>query len=113
MILTDYVKALFKKVENLFTKDDFNKPNDNLKNAIMIKSFLKSLLYFILTISLVSIVYFKWFQEYKDQTKGLKSTTLVQNYHNSTLDTLERYFLLNLYSRNYFGNLQHDDDIPI
>lgn len=111
-ILTNYVQVLFKKVENLFTKDSFNKPNDNLKNAILIKNLLKILFYIIFTLLLLSIVYLKWFEQYRDQTKGLKSTTLVQNYHNSTLDTLERYFLLDLYNRNYFGALQHDDDIP-
>ena len=64
MILTNYIQVLFKKVENLFTKDDINKPNDHLKDAIRIKNTLKSTFYLILFLLLSSLVIVKWYFGY-------------------------------------------------
>lgn len=112
-ILTNYVQVLFKKVENVFTKEDINKPSDNLRNALLINKFLKSMFYLILLVLVLSLCLFKYYINHNEQLQSLTNNDLLLSYHNATLDTLQRYFQSDLYSRNYFGVYQTPKDIEM
>jgi hypothetical protein len=67
MILNNYLNVLFKKVENLFTKDAINVPKENLDKAVTIRRVLKFAFILILLIKIVSFFVVKLVLEYYGQ----------------------------------------------
>lgn len=110
MILNNYLNVLFKKVENLFTKDAINLPKENLDKAINIQRVLKFAFVLILLIKISSFFVLKLVLDYYGQQDGLTSSQQVQSYHNSTLESLERHYLYDLYKNNKFGQFGTSED---
>lgn len=113
MILNNYLNVLFKKVENLFTKDAINLPKENLDKAINIQRVLKFAFVLILLIKISSFFVLKLVLDYYGQQDGLTSSQQVQSYHNSTLESLERHYLYDLYKNNKFGQFGTSEDTDL
>lgn len=103
LALGNYVQLLFKQVENIFKKDDINIPNENLKNGIIIKNILKIFFYILITIIVSSVLIFKIQMNYFESIEDLDKSMQVLTYHNASLNSLERYYEIQLVEKNYFN----------
>lgn len=97
------MQILFKQVESLFRKDENNIPNENLKNGIIIKNILKIFFYILIGITLISILIIKIYFSHFGSLEGLEQSMQVLTYHNASLNSLERYYEIQLSEKNYFG----------
>ena len=104
MLLTSYVQVLFKKVENMFRKDEANIPNENLKNGLFIKNVMKFFFYFIILTSLSSLGITKFYFGYQGNKYSLSRSIQVLKYHNASLDTVKRYLTSQMFKGNYFDH---------
>ena len=74
LILNNYLNVLFKKVENLFTKDAINVPKENLEKAVTIRKVLKFAFLLVLLIKIASFFILKLMLDYYGQYNALTSS---------------------------------------
>jgi hypothetical protein len=86
----------------LFKKDEQNIPNENLKKGIIIKNTLKLFFYAIIGTSIISLGMLDYIMYFRKAEAGLDQTVQVLTYHNASIDSLQRYYLTQMFRSNYF-----------